>query len=147
MKEIQESLRQIARAAMEAARAAGSDGDLTASAADIRQRLEEAARRAREQAAPSNLVEIILRASGAAIPDARSLARAAKWADKAAARLADAEALAAVMTAAEAVERYNLSPTAVRAAIRRGSIAARQSGKTWLITRREAEALWGGRIS
>ena len=53
--------------------------------------------------------------------------------------------LAAVMTAAEACERYGLEQSTVRQAIRRGELSARKSGKTWLILAEEAEARWGHR--
>lgn len=52
-------------------------------------------------------------------------------------------ALAAVMTAAEAVATYNLSEAAVRNACKRGSIPARKSGETWLVLRADAEERWG----
>lgn len=52
-----------------------------------------------------------------------------------------------VITAGEAVELYNLSPSAVRKACQRGQIPARKSGSTWLILREDAEKEWGHRKS
>jgi uncharacterized protein (DUF433 family) len=54
-------------------------------------------------------------------------------------------ALAQVMTAQEVAEEYPISVNAVYQAIRRKKLEARQSGKTWLILRRDAEKLWGFR--
>lgn len=51
--------------------------------------------------------------------------------------------LSLVMTPQEAAEQYPISVDAVYQAIRRDRLPARQSGKTWLILRRDAERLWG----
>jgi excisionase family DNA binding protein len=48
-----------------------------------------------------------------------------------------------VMTPQEIAEQYPISVDAVYQAIRRERLPARQSGKTWLILRRDAERLWG----
>lgn len=47
-----------------------------------------------------------------------------------------------IMTAAEAVEEFGLSESAVRQAINRKTIPARKSGETWLILREDAEERW-----
>lgn len=47
------------------------------------------------------------------------------------------------MTATEVAAVYHVTPQAVREAAARGWIAARKSGATWLIRRRDAEARWG----
>lgn len=47
------------------------------------------------------------------------------------------------MTVAEIHETYGVSAQAVREAAAKGWIAARKSGNTWLIRRRDAEARWG----
>lgn len=59
---------------------------------------------------------------------------------------ADAYELNAVMTAAEVVETYGLSPAAVRLAISRGQIPARKSAGTWLINRSIADKMWSKNI-
>lgn len=50
--------------------------------------------------------------------------------------------LTAVMTTAEAAEAFGISERTVRQSCERGYIPARQSGKTWLVRRRDAEARW-----
>lgn len=63
---------------------------------------------------------------------------------------ANRSALEAVMTAAEAVQKYEMSETAVRKYIRENQDAllwsgeVRKSGGTWLILRRAAERIWAG---
>ena len=51
--------------------------------------------------------------------------------------------LNSVMTSNEVATAYNIDDSTVRHAIRNGRIPARQSGKTWLVRREDAEALWG----
>lgn len=53
--------------------------------------------------------------------------------------------LALVVTPQEIAEEYPISVGAVYQAIRRDKLPARQSGKTWLVLRRDAERLWGHR--
>jgi excisionase family DNA binding protein len=48
-----------------------------------------------------------------------------------------------LMTPQEVAQEYPISVEAVYQAIRRKRLAARQSGKTWLLRRRDAEQLWG----
>lgn len=50
--------------------------------------------------------------------------------------------LTSVMTATEVAEAYGITERTVRQSCERGYIPARQSGKTWLIRRRDAEARW-----
>jgi excisionase family DNA binding protein len=50
-----------------------------------------------------------------------------------------------IMTPQEVAEQYPISVDAIYQAIRRQRLPARQSGKTWLILRRDAERLWGHR--
>lgn len=47
-----------------------------------------------------------------------------------------------VMTPQEVSEQFSISVEAVYQAIRRNRLPARQSGKTWLVLRRDAERLW-----
>ncbi len=51
--------------------------------------------------------------------------------------------LDASVTVREIAQDYGLSTDAVYQAIRRERLPARRSGATWLINRRDAEALWG----
>ncbi len=51
--------------------------------------------------------------------------------------------LDASVTVREIAEDYSLSTDAVYQAIRRKRLPAQRSGATWLIRRRDAEALWG----
>jgi excisionase family DNA binding protein len=48
-----------------------------------------------------------------------------------------------IMTPQEVADQYPISVDAIYQAIRRQRLPARQSGKTWLILRRDAERLWG----
>lgn len=48
-----------------------------------------------------------------------------------------------VMTPQEIAQHYPISVDAVYQAIRHQRLTARQSGKTWLVLRRDAERLWG----
>lgn len=47
-----------------------------------------------------------------------------------------------VMTSVEVAEAFGITDAAVRMAIQRGTIHARQSGSTWLILREDAEKKW-----
>lgn len=51
--------------------------------------------------------------------------------------------LNAIMTAAEVVEKFNLSESTVRVAISRDQIKARKSGGTWLLRREDVIKKWG----
>jgi len=52
-----------------------------------------------------------------------------------------------VMTPQEVSEQFSISTEAVYQAIRRNRLPARQSGKTWLILRSDAERLWSHRTA
>jgi excisionase family DNA binding protein len=56
-----------------------------------------------------------------------------------------ADPLDATVTVREIAQDYGLSTDAVYQAIRRKRLPAQRSGATWLIRRRDAEALWGQR--
>lgn len=53
------------------------------------------------------------------------------------------EILDEVMTSNEVAAEFDIDDSTVRHAIRAGRIAGRQSGKTWLVRREDAEAQWG----
>jgi len=55
------------------------------------------------------------------------------------------ELLQAVMTVSEIAETYGVNQNTVNQACRMGWLPFRKSGKTLLITRRDAEARWGWR--
>jgi hypothetical protein len=48
-----------------------------------------------------------------------------------------------VTSTQEIAQEYPITADAVYQAIRSKRLAARQSGKTWLVLRRDAERLWG----
>lgn len=51
-----------------------------------------------------------------------------------------------VMTVEEVADTYPVAASTVRGSIHKGYIAARKSGKNWLIRRADAEARWGGKV-
>ena len=54
--------------------------------------------------------------------------------------------LTAVITITEAARLYDIKHDTVLKAIKAGKLPARQSVKTWLILRSDAEARWGGKV-
>lgn len=53
------------------------------------------------------------------------------------------DSLQLIMTPQEIADTFGITSDAVYQAVRRGRLAARKSGKTLLILRRDAQALWG----
>lgn len=56
---------------------------------------------------------------------------------------AKSDELNAVMTSAEIAATYDIDDSAIRQAVRRGTLRARKSGNTLLVMRADAEARWG----